>query len=1174
MSIRFILGRSGTGKTKRIFDEIKAANDAQPAGDPIYFLIPDQMAFHTEYQLLSQSKLPSLMRVQALSFNRLAFRILQETGGLSRHHLDEVGLSLLLQKVMNDQKDNLQVFYGYSGRPGFIEKVQEALSEFKSYGVNPQSLAEALKSPTPGLSMKSAQKIHDLSVIYEKFNDLALGKYLIKEDYYDLLATAIEESTAIAHSDFYIDGYHIFNSQEELILLQLMKHAKSVTLVFTHDPNSDARVFSLPRRTVSRLQTLASEAGLSYTVEEEGDATFRGEGAISHLEKNFLQGGGTEKAEGIHFFAAANKRVEVEEAARRIHRLVHEEGCAYSDIAIYTADTGDYDDLITSLFPKYGIPFFLDAKEPMLHHPLMAFLYHVFDLILHGWRHEAMFTLIKTGIFMDVSGIKGESAYYPAFQKYMEKADVLENYCLFRNIHKKNWVGGQPWEVSRYRGLGRDYVKTDADLLQEEMLEKLRQQIAGPLAALEEEMKKAATFKEKAICLFELLETLDVPKKLSLMEEAAQEGLDLQRKKQHEQVWNRLLSLFEQLVEIGGDELATTEGFAAIFKAGLEKMTFVTVPPSLDQVAIGQLRRARYQLVHDLRSPGLYGIRHGMVLGFNEGSIPATLPESSLIGEGEREALSAMGIQLAPSLEMTQVDDLFVLYTVLTSPRETLTLSYAISDDSGQEYLPSYLFNHVLGMFFDAQVSVIGREYDTDIYAHLTTVGRSVAHLVAVLKKSPHLKSYYGPLLDYYEKEHPLIRRMVDRILGYSNEAVPLSTDLAKGIYGSQINASVSRIELFNQCHFSHFVRYGLGLRERELYKLDLPHIGEMYHEALKRIASLIENEGRTFADLSEQECKALSEMAANELSEQLLFQILKRNKRMRLLTARLTQVLYKTLIGLKYQGGQSAFKPAFFELPFGSEKDSGIRLKPEPLGGGFQLSLKGIVDRIDVAKKDGETFVRVIDYKSSKKELPLDAVYYGLSLQLLTYLDVVLSNSLQLLDVPAKAGGLLYFHVHRPFISDNTELLSEENLKDLLSGVQLKEYKMSGYLPQDYEVAALSDLRLGADSPRSDIVPITLKKDGSFAATGNKLLPEESLKLLRDYTKSRITSSAASITQGKNSINPSRYGEKMACEYCPYRGICQFDPDFSGNAPRTLVKMKPEEALGAMQDSLEGESL
>lgn len=260
-----------------------------------------------------------------------------------------------------------------------------------------------------------------------------------------------------------------------------------------------------------------------------------------------------------------------------------------------------------------------------------------------------------------------------------------------------------------------------------------------------------------------------------------------------------------------------------------------------------------------------------------------------------------------------------------------------------------------------------------------------------------------------------------------------------------------------------------------------------------------------------------------------------------------------------------------FFELPFDTQTTSGIHLKSRELPNGFKLSLRGIIDRVDVAKsQDGnQAYLRIIDYKSSEKDLELDKVYYGLSLQLLTYLDIVVSNALQLIEMPADIGGLLYFHVHRPFISqDDEDLLRQESYEQKVEQLQHEKYKMNGYLPEDYDVVHLSDQRLN-EQVKSDIVPITLKKDGSFSSRGNATLAGESLQMLREYTNHMIEDAATKITQGQLKINPMKYGKSTACDYCQYRGICQFDPDFLGNESRLLPKMKADVAMEAMKCKL-----
>ena len=1177
MSIRLILGRSGVGKTRHILSEIKEKCDTQSQGHPIFVIIPDQMAFHTEYQLLKQSKHPSLMRVQGLSFNRFAYRILQETGGLSRHHLDEVGIAILLQKIMHENKNDLKLFSSYIKKPGFTQKISEIISEFKSYCVNPEQLALLLKEQgnQSAWSNQSTRKLNDIALLYQNFTQTSLKKYLMSEDYFTLLSEQIAMSQTIANSEFYIDGYHLFNKQEELIILQLMKFAKSVTVVLTHDLQSSSQVFDLPKRTYSQLITNIKSMGLNYEVKEileDEVSRFSKKNAIAHLEKNFLQHPQEEsEASGISFFSAVNQRIEVEEVAKRIYHLVHKEGYTYSDIAIYTADADLYNEKIASIFGNYDIPYFLDHKEPMLYHPLINLLYHIFEVILNGWRHEAMFTVIKTGLFIDINFNKNQDSFYSYFQKHQREIDILENYCLTRNIRKKDWQSKDSWDYSRYKGLNREasQIKEDKN---KENLERLRHIIAKEITKFETGLKKAETYKDYAIETFKFLENLEIPQKLKFLEETSLELNEMQKLKQNEQVWNQLLSLFEQLVEIGQDEDVLLEDFVTIFKSGLEEMNYLTVPPRLDQVSIGELRRSRYQLVNDLKQNEQFGIKHAFVLGVNEGQIPKNQTESSLINETEREQLKEIGIDLAPSLEQSQVDEQFILYTVFISPKETLTLSYTSSNDEGKEFLPSYIYTHVKKLFPKAIEEHIGRDWNSNIYENITTVTKSLAHVIHVLKESPEKEAYFKPLLDYYEEKYPLKYQLIQQILNYKNQAVSLDTNVTKALYTEEIVASVSRIELFNQCEFAHFARYGLRLKERELYRLDLPHIGELYHEALKRIAQHIHKEGKSFANLTEEECLDLANMTSDELSQQLLFQILKRNKRMINLTKRLTQVIYKTLIGLKYQSEKSNFDPMFFELPFDTQATSGIHLEPKPLNNGFTLALKGIVDRIDVAKFEDRAYVRVIDYKSSQKQLKLDAVYYGLSLQLLTYLDVVVSNAFQLLNFPAEVGGMLYFHVHRPFINYDEELLQKEEPLEIIEELQQEKYKMTGFLPDDYDVVKLSDQRLGEEKNKSDIVPITLKKDGSFSSVGNSILSEEKLNLVRNFTNKKIKDSAIKITQGSLEINPSQYGQVRACTYCEFRSVCQIDTDLPENNFRTLNQMKNDLAINAMNSEFEAE--
>ena len=1080
-------------------------------------------------------------------------------------------MAILLQKIMNEQKDDLTIFKSFANRPGFVSKMSEMISEFKSYCIEPQMLTQDIIYEN--LSKPSQKKLQDIAKLYEQFNALTTSNYLIGEDFYGLLIEKIATSPLVRESEFYIDGYHLLNKQEELILMQLARYAKSLTIVLTHDTQSDEAHFSLPRRTFSRLTEVLDKQKIAYTLDElkpDKLPRFQMSPGLSHLEENFLAIKSEQMAfEDVSFFHAPNTRLEVEEVAYRIHQLVHEQKASYSDIAIYMNDENQYNDLIYSIFPTFNIPVFLDYKEKMVQHPLLMFLYHLLEVITHQWQYDSLFAVLKTGMLFDVSTIETAAHYQKAYQAYLSELDLLENYCLSRYITKSHWQSETDFEYSRYQGLGRGYVKTDDDLALEQILNKLRTSIAKPLQAFESAFLEANTYTQKSEVLFEFIETLQIPKKLMLLKQVAEDEKELTKAKQHDQVWNKVLHLFEELVEVGKADEVSLNDYQRILQAGLLQMDYATVPSRLDQVYAGTCKRARYQLTQDLNEVGQFGVKYAFVLGVNEGVMPKTPQESSLLNETEREALKQSGIELAPTLEQSFEDELFILYTVFTSARRHLTLSYVSANDEGESFLASHVYVKTKELFESVQEFPVSRALSRDIYEQLTTPKQAVQLLIKELKAHEEMTRYYEPLLSYFETKEPLRYDIIRRAIQYKNDVKTLTESETKGIYTDEIVASVSRIEQFNKCEFAHYVRYGLNAKEREQYKLDLPHIGELYHEALKRIAEMIEKEQKSFAELTQEECYTLANLTANELADKLLYKILKRNRRMMMLKDKLVHVIYKTLVGLKYQSAKSHYRPLFFELPFGVKTKNGINLKSQTLPNGFKFSLKGTVDRIDVAHLDNEAYLRIIDYKSSAKELELDKVYYGLSLQLLTYLDVAVSNALQLIHEEAKPGGLHYFHIHQPYTSENTkDILQDVKLEQLLHDDQMSSYKMKGYLPKEVSIATLADHTL-FETQKSDVVPITLKKDGEFAKTGNKVLTQLELDTLREYSQHKMIESATAITQGQLEINPISHKSENACQYCSYRQICQFDPDFLGNKKQVLPKLKDETLFEMIHDSL-----
>ena len=1156
--IQFILGGTNSGKSSRILKEIKEETNKFPTGYPIFIITPEQMTFHTEYQLLLMSNEHSLIRVNALSFNRLAHRIMQETGGLSRYPLDEIGKTMLLQKIMTTAKEelNLKKFEKYIKKPGFISKMDELFSEFKNYQLDAATLKEKVANEKSKEQMK--QKIIMLANIYELYNETVLNQYLTTEDYLETLAEMISKSAVLKNSRIYIDGFHTFNALERRIITELVKHTKGVTIALTTDLTSPSTLWQTTTKTFDELYEQNSMYKREKIVLDQDFTQEFQNPAITFLKNNFMQKNAiSEDSCGINFFKAPNRRMEIAEVARRIHKLIYEEGVACSNIAVYLTKPEAQEGIFESIFKKYAIPYFLDYKESMKNHPLINLIYQMMRLFESNWSREYIFEAAKTGLFMNVTNFSAAANYKTALLAHFEAVDEFENYILAKNMKKYHFTSGETWEIHSY-----NRVKTDELIMKQEKINDTKDLIVEPILGLEIRLTKARNMTDFAKAIFKFLEILEIPKKLQLFAEIAEKEGRHKEKKHHEQVWVKILQLLEQLVEVASDDELSLTDFISLLKTGIENLTFATIPPVLDSVKIGDITRSRHQLSTNFNNPDDYGIKHSFFLNVNDQILPSIPTESSLISETEREMLKQMGIELAPSLVQTQLDELFYLYTLILATKTSVTFSYTLEDDKS----PSYVFEQIVSMYKNVSVFEV---LDTDPYECLTTPIVMLEQALVKLKSSDTHKEHFAPILDYFKEFDNQKFELIQHALGYENQTTPLTIAETKGIYGEEIKASVSRIELFNNCRFAHFMRYGLALKERNLHELKMPDIGSLYHEALKYISMMLKKENRSFESLKSEEISMLAKTSVNgAILNNHSFEIFDSSPKMLSLKVKLIKVIEKTINALTHQSRRSAFKESFFELRFGSDINEsdilGITTPVKQIGD-FRLSLKGIIDRIDVAFANNKRYLRVVDYKSGKKELELDSVYYGLSLQLLTYLDVAIKG----LYDNSELAGALYFHVHNPYTRLDEEVLSRENFKEDLLKKQSAEFKMSGYLPENYEIVMMSDEDLEKQIvTKSDLVPITLKKDQTFAARGNRVLSTADFDVLREFANMKIESAVSDMTCGGVEINPINHKGNTSCDWCEFKNICKFDQAY--NKHRQMPKMDAKESLTTIKESLE----
>ncbi|MBB5325064.1 ATP-dependent helicase/nuclease subunit B [Anoxybacillus tepidamans] len=1146
MSLRFIIGRSGSGKTTRCLNEIREKLKQQPTGTPIIYLVPEQMTFQSEYALIHTPGLGGMIRTQVLSFTRLAWRVLQETGGMSRYHLNQTGVRMLLRKIVEKCKDELTLFARAADKNGFIEQLEAMLIECKRYCITPVQLQQTeaqLRHHANAAEKVLADKLKDLQLIYDEFERQLMHRYVDSEDYLRLLAEKIPHSRYIKEAEIYVDGFHHFTPQEYMVLEQLLCVSKRVTVALTVDapynehPPHELQLFRMTGKTYHDLRNMAllNNVPIEEVQILRENVRHRDE-ALRHLETHYDARPAVpflETTDSVQLYQATHRRAEIEGIAREIMYLVRDEGYRYRDVALLVRNSEAYRDVFKTVFADYNIPYFIDEKEPMMHHPFIELVRASLDVINTNWRYEAVFRAAKTDFFFPIDS---------DLQKMREAIDQLENYVLAQGIYGAKWM--ERWTYRRYQGLeGISVPQTDEEKEYEEKLNQWRELVAAPLMTLQKRLQKAKTGQQMCEALYLYFEQLHVPKKLEKLRDEAEQKGELLAARHHEQAWSAVIELLDQYVEILGDETMPLKLFATIIETGLDSLQFSLVPPALDQVLIAHFDRSR-----------LTDVKCVFIVGVNDGVIPAKKSDDGMLSEKDRELLHHLSVRVAPTSKEQLLDEPFAIYLALASPKERLYMTYPLADDEGKSLLPSMFIKRMKEIFPAIQEKQWGNEplslsLDEQlsfITNHLMTL-RFLAVQLQAWKRQYPIEPIWWDVYNLYAEENEWKERAkkVLSALFYENKPKKLEREISKKLYGHKVKASVSRVEQFNRCPFAHFASYGLRLKERNVFRLEAPDIGQLFHYALKMITERIRAKQLDWASLSKQDCEKLSYEAVEQIAPYIQQEILFSSHRYHYVKRKLHHIMARTASVLSEQAKMSGFAPLEVELQFG---DNG----PLPpltfqLADGTTLELVGRIDRIDQAKSSKGILLRIIDYKSSNKKLDFTEIYYGLALQMLAYLDVVIEYAERLVGANALPAGVLYFHIHNPMIKSKNVLLKEEEAEQKI----FESFKMNGLLLDDDEAIRLMDQTLDAGKG-SAIVPVKINKDGSVSKT-SAVVSEKDFALLRRHVRTIFQQVGTQMVDGVVDIAPYKRKNETACQYCEFRNVCQFDESLEQDRYRLL---------------------
>lgn len=907
MSLRLIYGRSGTGKSEYIYNEIKSKINTN---EKIYIITPDQFSFTAEKKLLSLTGESSSLNAEVLTFSRMAYRVFNETYGAVEVGLSNSGRAMLLYDILLEQKDNLTFL---KNSDGDVELMVNTITEFKKHNVTEDSLKSSMENVE---SAYLKAKLNDLSLIYSEYNKRIKEKYIDENDKLTLLAQRIDESKSFDNSLIYIDEFAGFTEQEYSILEKLLQKAEQITVTICADslekigcPESD--IFYYNKQMAKRLKDISKRTNSKIEKEIYLDKAYRYKTEeLLHLERNLYQIPYKKYEKvmtNISLFLCENPYNEVETVAKNIIKLVRDENYRFKDIAIITKDLGPYSSAIKAIFSEYEIPIFMDEKKSLSQNPIIKYVLAILDIFAKNWSYEAMFNYIKSGLI----GMADSDTY------------KLDNYC-------KQWgIKGNKWYKEDWRW-GEENL---------EYINSLRKQIVTPLLELKGKLQETKTCRKFCEELYEFLISQDLVQNIEQKQE--KQKIYTNGNEELWQAFQTVIKVLDEMVLVFDDEKMTFEKYRNLLKIAMQKEDIGEIPMYMDEVIIGDIDRSRSHKVKAI-----------FMIGVNDGSFLNGRTEEGFLNNEDRIILKQNGMNLAKDTVENLYEEQFNVYKAFGIAEEKLYISYVSSDKEGNAKRPSILITKLKKIFPNLTETneVIEKNY---IIANSHSTFEELLTNLRAEEDGEKIDEIWREVLHWYENSKEWEPKLKTALQGlkYTNLPEKVKEKNLKKLYGKTIETSVSRLEQYRKCPFSFHLKYGLKLKEESDFKLQAVDTGSFMHDVID-----------TFFEKSFQKGKKIKEIEKNEISKivkEIIEEKLSLNKnyiytsspKLIALTNKLTNIIIKSIIYIIWQLKQSDFQIKGTEIEF--KKHGEYEPMRFTLENGQIVELTGKIDRVDIAKTD-----------------------------------------------------------------------------------------------------------------------------------------------------------------------------------------------------------------------------
>ena len=1112
MSFRIIYGRAGTGKSEYCYKEIAQKIKKE---NKILIITPEQFSFTAEKKLMDAIDTQAVFNAEVVTLSRMAYRVISEIGGKNETNLSKCGKAMLIYSILSNNKNELK-FLGKTDEN--VDMLDTAITEFKKHGISVEQLKQEIENQED-IYLKN--KLQDLNVVYSGFEEQLAGKYIDETDLLTILAENIDKTDMFKDAVIYIDEFAGFTSQEYHIIEKLIQIAKQVTITICTDglheiKNPDTDIFYSNEVTVTKLLEVAQNCDVKIE-EIKLEETYRFKNSeLKHLEKNLYENKPQKynsQIKNIQLFLAKNQYSEIEEVAKNVLKLVRDEGYRYRDISIITKNIATYSSLARAIFDKYDIPIFIDENRDLNQNIVIQYILGILEIFIKNWSYEAVFNYIKTGF----SNIEEDDIF------------KLEKYCLKWGIKQNKWK--KEFTYGNYE------EKDKADI---ERLEQIRKDLVTPLMNLKYKIDENKTVEGISKAIYEFLVEQQIYEKVQIKIQELNEIGQIDLANEYESSIQTIIEILDEIVLVFKDDKITIDKYNQILKIGFKNSSLTKIPGTQDQVIMGDVDRSRSHKVKAI-----------FIIGLNDGEFPSVRKDEGFLNDADREVLKQNGIELAKGTIDKLYEDSFNIYKAFTTAEEKLYLLYSSSDMQGKALRPSMLINKIKKIYpmLQEQSDVIERR--SEILNKKTTYEELIINL-SKLKEQDSIEKLWYYIYDYYQKNSEWNEKLKQSLKGleYTNIPDKIDQNNIDRLYGNTLITSISKLERYRSCPFSYYLQYGLKIKPQEELKIQTLNTGTFIHEVIDEFFGTVREVGIKLEEITEEQLSEIINKIIDSKLGQNKNYIFTSTAKYRALVIRLKKIIKKAL---KYIIGtivQSRFEVLGTEVEFGEKgKYKPIRLTLED---GKRIEIIGKIDRIDTAQGEDGKYLRIIDYKSSAKNIDLNEVYAGLQIQLLTYLDAACKEE------DLMPAGVLYFSMLEQMIKSDKRLEQEEIEEKIRAN-----FKMKGLILADVKVVKLHDKNL--QNGNSALVPAYIGKDGELSEKKTSGVTAEQFKDLQKYMYTIIKQISKEILGGNIDLKPYYKDKKTPCKYCDYKSICSFNMGGCENSYNYIDKKSKEEILSKL---------